>query len=141
VTSDQWSVIEGEGISEKVKSYKDLLVWQKGIELVKGVYQLVKKFPREETYVLGDQLRRAAISIPSNIAEGQAKRHVPEFKQFLYISLGSLAELNTQLIIAKELGYLDQSALGGIENKIVELRKMISTLITRLPIDLLNTDH
>ncbi|KPJ63548.1 hypothetical protein AMJ44_14325 [candidate division WOR-1 bacterium DG_54_3] len=120
-------------MSEKVKSYKDLLVWQKGIELVKGVYQLVKKFPREETYVLGDQLRRAAISIPSNIAEGQAKRHVPEF--------GSLAELNTQLIIAKELGYLDQSALGGIENKIVELRKMISTLITRLPIDLLNTDH
>lgn len=92
-------------MSEKVKSYKDLLIWQKGIELIKEVYQIVKKFPREETYVLSDQLRRAAISIPSNIAEGQARHHTPEFKQFLYISLGSLAELNTQLIIAKELGY------------------------------------
>jgi four helix bundle protein len=109
-------------MSEKVKSYKDLWVWQKGIELVKEVYQVVKKFPREETYVLGDQLRRAAISIPSNIAEGQTRQHTPEFKQFLYISLGSLAELNTQLIITKELGYINQSVLDGIENKIVELR-------------------
>jgi four helix bundle protein len=130
-------------MSERVKSYKDLLIWQKGIELIKEVYQVVKKFPKEETYVLGDQLRRAAISIPSNIAEGQARilcletrQHTPEFKQFLYISLGSLAELNTQLIIAKELGYINESVLGGIENKIVELRKMISTLITRL-----STDH
>ena len=109
-------------MSERVKSYKDLLIWQKGIELIKDVYQVVKKFPREETYVLSDQLRRAAISIPSNIAEGQARQHTPEFKQFLYISLGSLAELNTQLIIAKELGYINESALDGIENKIVELR-------------------
>ena len=120
-------------MSEKVKSYKDLWVWQKGIELVKEVYQVVKKFPREETYVLSDQLRRAAISIPSNIAEGQARQHTPEFKQFLYISLGSLAELNTQLIIAKELGYINEGALNGIERKVVELRKMISTLIAKLP--------
>jgi four helix bundle protein len=119
-------------MGEKVKSYKDLLIWQKGIEMVKEIYKLVRKFPKEETYVLSDQLKRAAISIPSNIAEGQARQHTLEFKQFLYISLGSLAELNTQLIIAKELGYINESALGEIENKIVELRKMISTLITRL---------
>ena len=120
-------------MGEKVKSYKDLLVWQKAIELIKEVYPVVNRFPREETYVLGDQLRRAAISIPSNIAEGQARQHTAEFKQFLYISLGSLAELNTQLIIAKELGYINEGALNGIERKVVELRKMISTLIAKLP--------
>jgi four helix bundle protein len=65
-------------------------------------------------------------------AGGQARQHTPEFKQFLYISLGSLAELNTRLIIAKELGYINDSTLREIENRIVELRKMISTLITRL---------
>ncbi|MCK4385588.1 MAG: four helix bundle protein [candidate division Zixibacteria bacterium] len=116
-----------------MKSYKDLLVWQKAIELIKEVYPVVNRFPREETYVLGDQLRRAAISIPSNIAEGQARQHTAEFKQFLYISLGSLAELNTQLVIAKELGYINEGALNGIERKVVELRKMISTLIAKLP--------
>ena len=120
-------------MGEKVKSYKDLLVWQKAIELIKEVYPVVNRFPREETYVLGDQLRRAAISIPSNIAEGQARQHTAEFKQFLYISLGSLAELNTQLVIAKELGYINEGALNGIERKVVELRKMISTLIAKLP--------
>jgi four helix bundle protein len=123
-------------MDKKVKSYKDLIIWQKGIELTKEIYKVVKKFPKEETYVLSDQLRRAAISIPSNIAEGQARQYTPEFKQFLYISLGSLAELNTQLIIAKELGYSNDTALGEIESKIVELRKMLSTLITRL-----STDH
>lgn len=101
--------------------------------MVIEVYKIVKKFPREEVYVLSDQLRRAAISVPSNIAEGQARQHTPEFKQFLYISLGSLAELNTQLIIAKELGYLSDSVLVESETKVVELRKMINTLINRLP--------
>ena len=98
-------------MSGKVKSYRDLLIWQKSIEMVKKIYELVRKFPKEETYLLGDQLKRAAISIPSNIAEGQgqARQHTPEFKQFLYISLGSLAELNTQLIIAKELGYINHN--------------------------------
>ena len=119
-----------------MKSYKDLIIWQKGIELTKEIYKVVKKFPKEETYVLSDQLRRAAISIPSNIAEGQARQHTTEFKQFLYISLGSLAELNTQLIIAKELGYISDTVLIESEIKVVELRKMISTLINRL-----STDH
>ena len=120
-------------MNKKVKSYKDLIIWQKGIELTTEIYRVVKKFPKEETYVLSDQLRRAAISIPSNIAEGQARQHTLEFKQFLYISLGSLAELNTQLIIAKELGYISNTVLIESEIKVVELRKMISTLINRLP--------
>jgi four helix bundle protein len=119
-------------MNKKVKSYKDLIIWQKGIELTKEIYKVVKKFPKEETYVLSDQLRRAAISIPSNIAEGQARQHTTEFKQFLYISLGSLAELNTQLIIAKELGYISDTVLIESEIKVVELRKMISKLINRL---------
>jgi four helix bundle protein len=120
-------------MNKKVKSYKDLIIWQKGIELTKEIYKVVKKFPKEETYVLSDQLRRAAISIPSNIAEGQARQHTTEFKQFLYIALGSLAELNTQLIIGKELGYISNTVLIESEIKVVELRKMISTLINRLP--------
>jgi four helix bundle protein len=120
-------------MNKKVKSYKDLIIWQKGIELTTEIYKVVKKFPKEETYVLSDQLRRAAISIPSNIAEGQARQHTTEFKQFLYIALGSLAELNTQLIIAKELGYISNTVLIESEIKVVELRKMISTLINRLP--------
>jgi four helix bundle protein len=130
-------------MNKKVKSYKDLIIWQKGIELTKEIYRVVKKFPKEETYVLSDQLRRAAISIPSNIAEGQARQHTTEFKQFLYIALGSLAELNTQLIIAKELGYISDTVLIESEIKVVELRKMISTLINRLPTDHfpLTTDH
>jgi four helix bundle protein len=123
-------------MNKKVKSYKDLIIWQKGIELTKEIYKVVNKFPKEETYVLSDQLRRAAISIPSNIAEGQARQHTPEFKQFLYISLGSLAELNTQLIIAKELEYISDTVLIESEIKVVELRKMISTLTNRL-----STDH
>lgn len=83
-------------MGEKVKSYKDLLIWQKGIEIVKEIYKLIRRFQKEETYVLSDHLKRAAISIPLNIAEGQARQHTLEFKQFLYISLGSLAELNTK---------------------------------------------
>jgi four helix bundle protein len=120
-------------MGEEIKSYKDLLVWRKGIELTREIYRVTNKFPHRETCVLSDQLRRAAISVPSNIAEGQARRHTSEFKQFLHIALGSLAELHTQLIIAKELGYINENVLGEIENKIIELRKMISTLISRLP--------
>jgi len=90
-------------MSEKVKSYRELLVWQKSIELVDEIYKVIKMFPKEETYALCDQLRRSAVSIPSNIAEGQARQHTGEFKQFLFIALGSLAELDTQLVIANRL--------------------------------------
>jgi len=87
----------------KVKNYRDLLVWKQGIELVKIIYQLTQKFPKEEIYGLTSQIRRCAVSVPSNIAEGHARDSLKEYIQFLSISAGSLAELQTQLVIAKEL--------------------------------------
>lgn len=91
----------------KVKDYKDLKIWQKGIEIVDVVYKLTDKFPASETYGLKIQMRRASISIPSNIAEGFARKSNKEYKQFLCISLGSCAELDTQLIIANKRGYIE----------------------------------
>jgi four helix bundle protein len=121
---------------QKIKSYRELLVWQKGIALSKEVYKITSKFPKEERYALTDQINRAAISIPSNIAEGQARQHSKEFRQFLYMALGSLAEIDTQLTIAKELEYLNDKDLNGLNEKIVELRKMIGGIISKL-----TTDH
>jgi four helix bundle protein len=94
-------------MEEKIKTFKDLRVWQKGIELVKEVYRITRSFPNEERYGLTSQMRRAAVSIPSNAAEGFRRRYSKEHKQFLSIALGSCAELETQTIISKELGYID----------------------------------
>ena len=88
-------------------NHKDLDIWKESIELTKKIYLITKNFPKEEIYGLTSQIRRSCISIPSNIAEGSARNHDKEFIQFLYISLGSLAELDTQLIISKEIGYTD----------------------------------
>lgn len=87
-----------------IRSYKDLIIWQKSIGLVKRVYQVVAESPLQERYGLCDQLRRSSVSIRSNIAEGQARQHAGEFRHFLYVALGSAAEVETQLIIAHELG-------------------------------------
>lgn len=91
----------------KIHSYKDLDLWQKGMELVKGVYQVTQDFPDTERYGLTMQIRRAAVSVPSNVAEGFRRQHNKEFRQFLHIALGSCAELETQLLLAHEIGYLD----------------------------------
>src|SRR5712692_6834223 len=93
----------------KPKHYKELLVWQKGMTLAKIVYRLTSRFPQEERYGLISQMRRAAISVPSNIAEGQARRGTNEFLQFLSIAEGSLAELDTQLSLSVELGFTQQA--------------------------------
>jgi four helix bundle protein len=90
----------------EMKTHKDLDVWKDGIELVKLIYNLTSSFPKEEMYGLTSQIRRSGVSIPSNIAEGAARKSKKEFVQFLYIALGSIAELETQLIISKELGYI-----------------------------------
>jgi four helix bundle protein len=87
----------------KSRSYKDLEVWKLSIELVKEIYRITEKFPPSESYGLTNQIRRAAVSIPSNIAEGQERNSAKEFRQFLAIALGSVAEIETQLIIAKEI--------------------------------------
>jgi four helix bundle protein len=114
------------------RNYRDLIVWQEGIELAKKVYQLTEKFPRTETYALCDQLRRAAISVPSNIAEGQARKSSGDFNRFLHMALGSLAEVDTQLVLARELGYLADGDCGAIEDRILELRKKLYALINSL---------
>ena len=116
----------------KIKSFKDLRIWQEGIKLVKDIYLLSKKFPKDEIYGLSSQIRRCAVSIPSNIAEGFRRYHNKEYKQFLYITLGSCAELETQLIISHELEYIKEEIKEEITKKIQYICKMVSRLIQKL---------
>ena len=116
-----------------VQSYKDLIVWQKSIMLTKEIYKLVKKLPKEEIYALSDQMRRAVVSIPSNIAEGQARNSTKEFINFLSIARGSKAELETQLIICQELNYMNEAEIQPILDLLEEIGKMITALIKILP--------
>ena len=96
--------------------HKDLDIWKLGIELVERVYEITNRFPKNEIYGLISQMRRAAVSIPSNISEGAARSSTKEFVQFLYVALGSLSELETQAIIAEKLGYISNNeCLGNIE--------------------------
>lgn len=114
------------------KSYRDLVVWQRAVDLVPKVYELLKGLPREERYDLGSQIRRAVVSIPANIAEGQARQHPKEFLQHLSIAKGSLAELHTLLIVANRLGYLSEDQLATMEKELAQIGKPLSGLITRL---------
>ena len=116
----------------KIKSYKDLLVWQKGIALVKRVYQLTQTLPDTERFGLVSQMRRAAVSIPSNIAEGQARHTKNEFIQFISHSEGSLAELETQVVVCVELGYCSTSDVLGVNGLTTELSKMLDSLRRKL---------
>ncbi|MDP1545815.1 MAG: four helix bundle protein [Anaerolineales bacterium] len=116
----------------EIKSYRDLLIWQKGIALVKRIYQETAQFPDTERYGLTNQMRRAAVSIPSNIAEGQARQHSGEFRQFLFIALGSIAELETQILISQDLGFLSEEISTSLQVNLLELQKMTRTLASRL---------
>lgn len=120
-------------MTETVRNYRELKIWQKGIEVVKLVYGLTKQFPQSEIYGLSNQMQRSAVSIPSNIAEGQARQHPGEFRQFLHTALGSAAELDTQLTIAVELGFTTDDAARPIFDLLLEIRKMTYTLIKKLP--------
>ena len=119
-------------MTEKIKNFQDLRIWQKGIEVVKDIYILTKQLPREELYGLTSQMRRSAVSIPSNIAEGFRRYHNKEYKQFLYISLGSCAELETQIIIANELDYINNTDKTEVIEKIKYICRMINKLIKKL---------
>ncbi len=116
-----------------VKGYEEPIVWQKGIELAKELYRLARKFPASERFGLTSQLQRAGVSVPSNIAEGQSRGHTGEFRQFLYQALGSLAEVDTQLVLARELGYLDGNDATRVLSLVRELRRMTHGLVNRLP--------
>jgi four helix bundle protein len=115
-----------------VRSHRDLVAWQKSMDLVFQVYQSTRTFPKEETYGLVSQLRRAAVSVPSNIAEGHARQSTGEFKQFLGHALGSLMEIDTQILIAQRLGYLDPKLSTDLCGRTVEVGKLLSGLLRPL---------
>jgi four helix bundle protein len=102
------------------KPHKRLLAWQKSMDLVVKIYELTKGFPRDETYGLTSQIRRASVSVPSNISEGAADRSVSQFRNFLGVALGSLNEISTQLEIAYRVGYLDKRKLNDTERQVDE---------------------
>ena len=118
--------------SNTTRSYKDLVVWQKGIALAKLIYQLTNNFPSEEKFGLVAQMRRAAVSIPSNIAEGQARHKTGEFIQFISHAEGSLAELDTQLILSIELRFARAEGSDAAFELISELRRMLNALRRKL---------
>ncbi len=123
-----------------VRSYRELIAWQKAMDLVEAVYITTKEFPSEELYGLTSQLRRAAISVPSNIAEGQGRKSTKEFVHHLSIAYGSLCEVETQVLIALRLAYLDD----GQADKLLALAGEVGRLINGLANDLPNgrvTDH
>jgi four helix bundle protein len=114
------------------KSYKELIVWQKAVDMAVEVYALTKLLPREELYGLTSQLRRAAVSVPSNIAEGNSRNTTKEYVQFLNIALGSKAEIETQIEICKRLNYLTEEQIGKAIGLCSEVGKMINAIISRL---------
>ena len=114
----------------KLYSFKELEVWRRGIDLVEDVFTITSGFPTNEQFTLAPQMRRAAISIPSNIAEGQGRKNPREYIQFLYIAKGSLAEIETQLIICERLKLIDD--LNDMTEKIKIIRMMLIGLINKL---------
>ncbi len=116
----------------RVRSYRDLQVWQRSMELTVLIYKLTASFPREEVYGLTSQLRRCAVSIPSNIAEGQGRLNTREFKQFLGIARGSNCELQTQLEITRRLGLGDVKLIDQAEGLAHEIGRMIFTILGKL---------
>ncbi len=115
-----------------MKTYQDLIVWQKSIDLVISVYELTDKFSKEEIYGLTSQIRRAVVSIPSNIAEGRMRGGNIEFKRFLFIAFASGAELETQLIIAKKLPKTAKLDYNKVDSTLEEVMKMLNKLISQL---------
>ena len=118
----------GSSATQPIRDYKDLHVWQKGMELAKQVYLLTNRFPSEEKFGLVSQMRRAAISVPSNIAEGQARNTTGEFVQFLSHAEGSAAELDTQLRLSTDLGYCVSADLSEVFQLLTDVQKMLKRL-------------
>jgi four helix bundle protein len=116
----------------KIKNYQELNIWKRSVEMAIEIYNTSKNFPKEELYGLTSQIRRASVSIPSNIAEGFNRYHNKEFRQFLYISLGSCAEVETQLFIAQRLNYVDQEKASKLIKELGEIGKMINSLIKKI---------
>ena len=120
--------------TKKIDSYKDLIVWQKGIELVNDVYAVTKSFPKDELFGLTNQMRRASVSIPANIAEGWGRKSTKNYIQFLRISRGSLFEIETLFVIARNQNYIDEEVKSSVTGKIDELGKMLNKLLHSLDV-------
>lgn len=116
----------------EIKSYKELIVWQKSYQLVLLVYKHTTFFPKEEMFGLVSQMRRAAVSIPSNIAEGNTRAGVKEYLQFLRVAFASGAELETQLLLSKDLGLINENDYITINSLLIEVMKMLNALMSKI---------
>jgi len=117
---------------KKIRSYKDLLIWQAGMDLVKEVYEATQNFPREEFFSICSEMRRAAVAVPSKIAEGFSFHNKTEFKESLFFALGSVAELETKIQIGRDLNYLSQGAQERCQGIIKKINGMIWNLIKKM---------
>ena len=124
-----------------MRNHKDLLVWQKSMEHVVEVYKITKTFPKEEMFGIVSQMRRAAVSIPSNIAEGYGRAYGKETYKFLSNALGSATELETQWIISKDLAFVEVSTAAEMLGKITEIIRMLTALIKTLDVSKLNNNQ
>ncbi len=115
-----------------LKNYKDLKVWQKAYQFCITIYKVTKHFPKEERYGLTSQIRRSAVSIPSNIAEGYGRKTMPEYIQSLFIAYGSECELETQILLSKDLGYIKAEDFEVLQKDIGEIERMLKALIKSL---------
>jgi len=115
-----------------LRNYKDLNVWQKAYNFCLDVYRVTKKFPKEENFCMVSQMRRAAISVPSNIAEGYGRKTTKEYIQFLYIAYGSLCELETQILLSGDLEYLESEQLLEFQSGLGDIERMLKSLIRSL---------
>ena len=113
-----------------LKNFKELKVWQKSYKFCLDVYRITGSFPKEEMYGLTSQMRRSSVSVPSNIAEGDGRKTTADYIRFLYISYGSLCELETQIMLAEDLNYLDDGKLEGLKANISEVERMLKALIS-----------
>ena len=119
-------------MSDLIKSYQDLTVWKKSMELVKLIYSLTNRLPKEERFGLSDQLRRAAVSIPSNIAEGAGRFNTKDYVHFLRIARGSKNEIETQLLICEQIGYLSRDDISASLQLCDEISRMLNAMLLKL---------
>jgi len=117
---------------QAIVSYKDLLVWQKSMDLVEMVYRLTEELPASERWGLTSQMRKAAVSVPSNIAEGYGRKATGEYRHHLSIGRASLLELETQVILSQRLGYFRQGEVDAVLNQVQDISKMLSSLVSKL---------
>lgn len=119
-------------MQKTIQSHEDLIVWQKAVELSVLLYKLTDTFPQREMYGISAQMRRAAVSVPSNIAEGRRRGTTKDFAHFLRIAHGSIAELETQLLISRKLAFCDNESMNNIQSLITEISKMLHAIIRKL---------